>query len=52
MMYRIAGISLFFLIAGGTLLGVGIALGSSPFLIGGVMGLAIGGLIGIFSNMP
>lgn len=52
MRYYIAGVSLLFLITGGTLLGVGIALGSTPLLIGGVIGLALSGLIGVFSNMP
>ena len=52
MKYWVTGISLLFLIAGGTMLGVGIAVGSAPLVIGGVTCLALCGLMGIFSRMP
>ena len=52
MRYCVNGVSLLFLIAGATLLSVGVAFGSSPLLIGGVVGLAVSCLIGMFSNMP
>jgi hypothetical protein len=52
MKYWVTGISLLFLIAGGTMLGIGIAVGSAPLVIGGVSCLALCGLMGIFSRMP
>jgi hypothetical protein len=52
MKYWVTGISLLFLIAGGTMLGFGIAVGSAPLLIGGIVGLAVSSLMGAFSRMP
>jgi len=52
MKYWVTGISLLFLIAGGIMLGFGIAVGSAPLLIGGIVGLAVSSLMGAFSRMP
>ena len=51
MSYCVNGITLLVLIAGVTLLSVGITFGSAPLLIGGIVGLAVSSLIGAFSRM-
>ena len=51
MRYKLIG-ALALFVAGGILLGVGIAIGIKGLLIGGIVGLVVGGGFAVASAMP
>jgi len=50
MRYYVAGLSIALMIAGGALIGAGVAVVSQPFILGGVIAVLVSGMVGIFAR--